>query len=77
MVLIKVEPSSPVSGSDYDDLSNEQHDDGWEDAEPDEENISLTCLFSQTQFDSVHSLLQHCKDTHDFDLAALKTKFGV
>lgn len=77
MVLINVEPSSPVSGSDCEDSSNEQHDEGWEDAEPDEENISLTCLFGQTQFDSVHSLLQHCKNTHDFDLATLKAKFGV
>lgn len=77
MVLITVEPSSPVSGFDCDDVSDEQLDEEWEDAEPDEENISLTCLFGQTRFKSVHSLLQHCKDAHDFDLANLKVKFGV
>jgi len=77
MVLLKVEPPSPVSDSECGDLPNEQDDEGWEDAEPDEENISLTCLFGQTQFGDVHSLLQHCKDSHDFDLASLKTKFGV
>lgn len=77
MVLIKIEPSSPVSGSDCDDLSDEQHDENWEDAEPDEENISMTCLFGQSQFKNAHSLLQHCKDRHDFDLAKLKAEFGV
>jgi len=77
MVLLKVEPPSPLSDSDRGDLPNEQDDEGWEDAELDEEHISLTCLFGQTQFDNVHSLLQHCKDSHNFDLASLKTKFGV
>jgi len=75
MVLIKDE--FPVSDSDCGDLPHEQDDEGWEDAQPDEEIISLTCLFGPTQFNNIHSLLQHCKDTHDFDLVSLKAKFGV
>ena len=69
------EPALSDSGSAA--LLDLQDDEGWEDAEPEEEAVTLTCLFGQSQFSDVRSLLQHCRDKHDFDLARLRSKFGV
>ena len=76
-MVSKEESESPPRGSDSGDPLEEQDDEGWEDAEPEEENITVVCLFGKDQFSNVPSMLQHCKDKHDFDLASLKHKFGV
>ena len=66
-----------LSDSESAGLLDLQDDEGWEDAEPEEEAITITCLFGQAQFSDVRSLLQHCRDKHNFDLASLNSKFGV
>ncbi|KAI9784403.1 MAG: hypothetical protein M1816_000874 [Peltula sp. TS41687] len=54
------QPSDPL------DLQN---DDGWDDCQDDEEELQLTCLFDDTQFSSVGSMLDHCEKAHALDIA--------
>ena len=54
----------------------EEDDEGWEDAEPEEEIVQITCLFGPDQFSDVRSMIQHCKDKHHFDIVSLKDKLG-
>ena len=54
-----------------------QDDDGWEDAEPDQEEVKFTCLFCQHDFSDISSMLQHCKSAHEFDLPHVQKTLGV
>lgn len=52
-------------------------DDGWEDAEPDEEQVSIVSLFDDEVFPDVKSLLEHCRQKYDFDLLRVRKELGV
>lgn len=75
--MASAEDKSSVSDSENAELLNLQDDEGWEEAEPEDESVKFICLFGQSQFSNIRSMLQHCKDKHNFDLARLKNKFGV
>ena len=66
--------SHSVSSSDNEaaDVLDLEHDKQWEDVEPDVEKVEVVSLFDDVSFDSVASMLQYCKDTHDFDLAKVQ-----
>ena len=68
-----------TSSSEIDSLDelNLQEDDGWEDAEPDREEVKFICLFCQSEFPEISSMLQHCRLVHDFDLPNVQETFGV
>lgn len=66
-----------ISDDESGDPLDLQDDEGWEDAEPDEEKTTLVSLFDDEQFSDMHSMLEHCKEKHGFDLVSLKNKFGV
>ena len=43
---------------------------GWEDMEPDTENLSVQCLLCPDLATSATLMLEHCKTTHNFDFLA-------
>lgn len=70
--------SSPTSSfSDHSDELNLDDDEEWKDAESDEERVHFVSLFSEETFDSIHSMLKHCKTVHKFDLVKLREDLGV
>ena len=58
------------------DPLNLKDDEGWEDAEPDEEEVSIVSLFSDRAFLNVPSMLQHCKEAYDFDFLKVRDELG-
>lgn len=59
--------STSSSDGDQADSLNVEDDEGWEDVEPDTENVKTVSLFDDQVFDDVASMLLHCKIVHDFD----------
>lgn len=51
-------------------------DDGWEDAEPDEENLEFVSLVDEKVFGSIKEMLEYCKQEREFDLADIVTRLG-
>jgi len=63
--------SDSSDGSDAheeDDILDMKDDEGWEDVEPDLERIEVVSLFDNEVFTDVQSMLQHCREAHQFDL---------
>ena len=58
------------------DILNLQQDEGWEDVEPDVEKVKIVSLLDNEIFDDMSSMLQHCKDVHDFDLKKVQRDFS-
>ena len=69
--------STASSPSDNDDESSVTDGRQWEDVEPDVEQLTVISLFSESKFSDVSSMLQHCKDEHDFDLVRIKKQLGA
>lgn len=62
------------SATDPLDLRN---DEGWEDVEPDHEGEPVICLFTAEVFPDAQSMLNHCKETYNFDLIGIRRDLGV
>lgn len=45
---------------------------GWEDMEDDTEEISLKCLLCDEKFNAVRVMVDHCKQSHSFDLDVIR-----
>ena len=54
-----------------------EKEDGWEDVEPDEENIKVISLFSKDEFPDIKSMLQDCKERHSFDFLKVRNDHGL
>ena len=65
--------SDSSSNTDPLDLRNE---DGWEDVEQDEEQITVISLFDDRTFPNARSMLEYCRDNHGFDLWKLRQELG-
>lgn len=68
-------PTSSVS--DESEKLNLDDDDEWKDAESDGEKVLFVSLFGEETFDSIHSMLKHCKTVHKFDLVKMRDDLGV
>ena len=68
---------SSSSSSENTDKLNLDEDRDWKDTETDEENIQVVSLFGLETFDSVHSMLEHCKGVHHFDFVKVRNELGV
>lgn len=69
--------SGTSSSSESSEILDLEDDEGWEDTELDEEKSKAISLFGEDAFDDVRSMLQHCKDNHQFDLVKVRNEFGV
>lgn len=67
-------PADARSVSDESDSSNEE---GWEDLEPEDDSQPVVDLFSDTVYPDVRSMLQGCKDKHNFDLLKIQKQLGM
>ncbi|KAI3327540.1 S-adenosyl-L-methionine-dependent methyltransferase [Xylariaceae sp. AK1471] len=66
---------SPTSDSESDDSRGE---DGWNDVEEDEEEIpEVISLLDDRVFPDVISMLEHCKDKHNFDFLGVRQKLQL
>ncbi|KAK0103554.1 hypothetical protein ONS95_005571 [Cadophora gregata] len=66
--------SGSSENSDVLDLKN---DEGWEDAEPDQEEFQFISLLDDEVFTDIHSMLKHCKEKHNFDFLEVRQKLGL
>lgn len=67
-------PTDARSVSDESDSSNEE---GWEDVEPEDDSQPVVDLFSETVYPDVRSMLQVCKEKHNFDLLKIQKQLGM
>jgi type I protein arginine methyltransferase len=58
------------------DILDTTNDEGWEDLENDEEQITIVSLFEDKTFPDARSMLLHCRDAHDFDIWKLREEHG-
>ncbi|TVY50517.1 Ribosomal protein arginine N-methyltransferase rmt3 [Lachnellula cervina] len=68
----------PSSGSsEASDILDLKDDEGWEDAEPDEEEMQFISLLDDEVFTDIMSMLNHCKDKHNFDFLQVRQRLGL
>lgn len=65
------------SGSETSDILDLKNDEGWEDAEPDEEQQTFVSLFDGENFTDINSLLDYTKKQHNFDFLAVRQKLSL
>lgn len=68
--------SSESSLSDLEKLNLEEDRD-WKDVQSDKEDIKVVSLFGKETFDTVQSMLKHCKDVHHIDIAEVRKELGM
>lgn len=72
MADVKLKNEDPIES----DVSSEGSD--WEDAEPEEEEtVTFISLLDDSVFPSLDSMLQHCRDAHNFDFLAVRRRLGL
>jgi type I protein arginine methyltransferase len=69
------EHPSESDTSDEEPLIGEDED-GWEDAEADEEIIKAVDLFSNDEYQDIQLLIENCKTKHGFDLHKIRETLG-
>jgi type I protein arginine methyltransferase len=58
------------------DILDTTNDEGWDDLENDEEQITIVSLFGDKTFPEARSMLSHCRDAHDFNIWRLREEHG-
>ena len=66
-------PSS-FGSSETSDILDLKDDEGWEDAEPDEEDTIFISLLDDEVFTDIMSMLNHCKDKYGFDFLVVRQR---
>jgi protein arginine N-methyltransferase 3 len=67
-------PSPPPSDSESSDLELNEEE-GWEDAEPQEEQDQIISFLDDKVFPNVPSMLLYCKEKYEFDFLGMRDKF--
>ena len=74
----EIEKSPPSSsGSSEGDILDLKADEGWEDAEPEEETDTFISLLDDEVFTDIMQMLNHCKEKHNFDFLDLRQRLGL
>lgn len=70
---------APSSSSSSTDPLDTRDDEGWEDANPDDdtENIQIKSFFDDTYFSDVRYMLNECKIRYNFDFLGILRRLGV
>jgi len=70
--------SAPSSGSsENSDILDIKDDEGWEDAEPDEEETRFISLLDDEVFMDIHAMLNHCKQKYNFDFLEIRQRLSL
>lgn len=62
------------SSSETSDLREEE---GWEDAEPDNEEVFFVSFFDEETFPDAISMVNYCKERHHFDFISIQKEHGL
>lgn len=74
----ETEKYAPSSGSsETSDILDPKNEEGWEDAEPDQEEFQFISLLDDEVFTDIHAMLKHCKEKHNFDFLEVRQKLGL
>lgn len=65
------------SGSSEGDILDLKDDEGWEDAELEEESDTFISLLDDEVFMDIMQMLKHCKEKHNFDFLELRQRLGL
>lgn len=68
--------SEPISSSSS-EASDTRDEDGWEDAESDQEDLEIISLFDDKTFPNAKSMVEYCKEKYGFDFVAAKERLGL
>lgn len=71
------EDGASESESELDSLNNIEHDEGWEDIEPDDENQPVVGLFTSEVYPNVRAMLNDTKTRYGFDLVKVQKTLGT
>jgi protein arginine N-methyltransferase 3 len=70
--------SAPSSGSsENSDILDMKDEEGWEDAEPDEEETQFISLLDDEVFMDIHAMLNHCKQKYNFDFLEIRQRLAL
>jgi protein arginine N-methyltransferase 3 len=69
--------SRSISSSSSSEFSDLHEDDGWEDAEPDEEELQIVSLFDDNVFSDAKSMVEYCKEKYGFDFVGTQKDLGM
>jgi protein arginine N-methyltransferase 3 len=69
--------SRSISSSSSSDVSELREEDGWEDAEPDQEDLQIVSLFDNKVFPDAKSMIEYCKEKYGFDFVGLQKELGM
>lgn len=58
-------------------MLNLRDDDGWEDAEPEEDRDQIVSLLDNEIFPDVASMLEQCKNKYNFDFLSIRSKYSL
>lgn len=75
--LVQETMSQDAYDSDESDPLVAKVEDGWEDLEPDYEPQTVVCLFNDETFHDVKSMLEHCRESFNFDFIKTRKELGV
>lgn len=71
-------PSSPSSSDSRDsEFMNISEDEGWEDAEAEDEDQEVKSLFTNEIFPNARAMLEDSKTKHGFDFLKITKELGV
>jgi hypothetical protein len=62
--------------SDTASVSSSGGESTWDDAEQEQDQLQIVCLFDDTVFPSVKLMFDHCKAEHHFDILDLQKRLG-
>jgi protein arginine N-methyltransferase 3 len=69
--------SKSISSSSSSDVSEFREEDGWEDAEPDQEELQIVSLFDDKVFSDAKSMIEYCKEKFGFDFLGVRKELGM
>lgn len=65
---------TPALSIAYSSTSSEE---GWQDVEPDGEDVLVVSLFDDTTFSDARSMLDYCRDRYGFDFLETRRRLGL
>lgn len=74
----KKEIDAPASSASSEaDILDLKDDEGWEDAEPEEEDTQFISLMDDEVFSDINQMLTHCKEKHNLDFLDIRQKLAL
>ncbi|KAI1003390.1 Ribosomal protein arginine N-methyltransferase [Podosphaera aphanis] len=66
------ETRAEASDSENSDILDMRGEEGWQDLEPDQEEVQFVSLLDDKVFPDIHQMLDHCREKHGFDFLGLR-----